>query len=83
MTSYRCKNPDRPRPSICLCPMAGGGPRKILAEGFINGWLAEGLVRAANALAADEGVTEERLWRMLFTLEDEASGAMEMWRSCQ
>lgn len=82
--SYRCcRNPNRP--GICLCPMPGRGygPRQVLASTFINGWLSEGLKRAANRLAADESVSEERLWLMLFTLEDEASGAMEMWRMCQ
>lgn len=82
--SYRgCRNPRRP--SICLCPIPsrGYGPRQVLASTFINGWLSEGLTRAANRLAADESVSEERLWLMLFTLEDEASGAMEMWRMCQ
>jgi hypothetical protein len=78
-----CRNPERP--SICLCPLSGRGygPRQVLASAFINGWLGEGLTRSANALAADESVSEERLWRMLFTLEDEASGAMEMWRMSQ
>lgn len=79
----RCRNPNRP--TICLCPPEGGGygPRQVLAEKFINGWLGEGLTGAANALAADESASEDRLWRMLFTLEDEASGAMELWRACQ
>jgi hypothetical protein len=78
-----CRNPNRP--CICLCPMPGRGygPRQVLASTFINGWLGEGLTRAANKLAADESVSEERLWRMLFTLEDEASAALEMWRACQ
>jgi len=64
-------------------PGRGYGPRQVLAAPFINGWLGEGLTRAANNLAADESVSEERLWRMLFTLEDEASGALEMWRAYQ
>ena len=78
-----CRNPESPLPSICLCPLAGAGygPRQVLADKFINGWLGEGLTRAANALAACAAVPEERLWRMIFTLEYEASGAMEMWRS--
>ena len=76
-----CRNPSRE--TICLCPDAGHGPRDVLARKFINGWLGEGLTAAANALAADSVVSEERLWRMLFTLEDEASGAMELWRSSQ
>jgi hypothetical protein len=78
-----CRNPDKP--GICLCPIDGRGygPRQVLARKFINGWLGQGLTQAANALAADESASEERLWRMLFTLEDEASGALEMWRQCQ
>lgn len=78
-----CRNPKRP--SICLCPIPGSGhgPRQVLAEKFINGWLGEGLTRAANNLAADQSASEERLWRMLATLEDEASGAMEFWRMSQ
>lgn len=78
-----CRNPTRP--SICLCPAPGigYGPRQVLAQPFVNGWLGEGLTRAANALAADAAVSEERLWRMLFSLEIEASVAMEMWRMSQ
>lgn len=75
-----CKNPNRG--SICLCPVEGRGygVRQVLAGPFINSWLGEGLTKAANNLAADPAVSEERLWRMLFTLEDEADGAMQMWR---
>jgi hypothetical protein len=78
-----CRNPKRPE--ICLCPLEGRGygVRQVLASKFINSWLGEGLTRAANNLAADESVSEERLWRMLFTLEDEASGALSMWSACQ
>ncbi len=78
-----CRNESRP--TICLCPVEGRGygPRQVLAQQFINGWLGERLTKAANALAADESVSEERLWRMVATLEDEASGAYEVWRSCQ
>lgn len=78
-----CKNQSRP--VICLCPVDGRGygPRQVLASEFINGWLARELTKAANALAADSSVSEERLWRMLFTLEDEASGSYEMWRNAQ
>lgn len=78
-----CRNPKRV--GVCLCPAEGrgSGPRQVLAQQFINAWLGAGLTGAANALAADESVSEERLWKMLFTLEDEASGALEMWRQCQ
>lgn len=78
-----CRNPNPG--GICLCPPQGRGygPRQVLASAFINGWLGEGLTRAANALASDASASEERLWRMLFTLEDEASGAMELWRMHQ
>lgn len=80
-----CRNPDRKRISICLCPPAdrGYGPRQVLASKFINGWLSEGLMSAANALAADDTVSEERLWRMVFTLEDYATDAYELWKQCQ
>jgi len=76
-----CKNPDQP--AICLCPLegAGYGVRQVLANKFINGWLDGGSVRLANRLAADVTASEFRLWEMLFNLEEEASGAMEMWRS--
>lgn len=70
-------------PSICLCPSEGKSPRRVLAARFINSWLSPGLEGAARKLAADASVSEERLWRMLFTLEDEASAAHDMWVSCQ
>lgn len=82
----RCRNDDGTESEwICLCPMPdrGYGVRQVLAQPFINGWLTGELVRAANALAADVSASEERLWRMLKTLEDEANGAFCMWRSCQ
>ena len=83
MMGERCRNPSHPE--ICLCPDSarGYGPRQVLASPFINAWLGSALTKAANALAADESVSEERLWRMIFTLEDEASGALGMWMSCQ
>lgn len=79
----KCHNPNRP--SICLCPAndRGVGVRTVLNQPFINGWLSDGLVRAANAMALDASVSEERCWRMLFALEDNATDAYEMWRSCQ
>lgn len=78
-----CRNAERP--AICLCPDVerGYGPRQRLSQTFINGWLSGELTKAANNLAADPTVSEERLWRMVFTLEDEASGAYEMWRQTQ
>jgi hypothetical protein len=82
----RCPNRDEHAHEwICLCPIPGRGHgvRQVLAQTWINGWLGEGLTKAANALAADEAVSEERLWRMLKTLEDEVNGAFGMWRNCQ
>lgn len=75
-----CRNPSKPE--ICLCP-SDGNPRRALSYPFINGWLVEGQTRPANALADDLASSDERLWAMLFSLEDEASGAMMMWQSCQ
>lgn len=40
-------------------------------------------MNSAHALAADETVSEERLWRMVFTLEDYATDAYELWKQCQ
>lgn len=76
-----CRNPQRP--SICLCPAKGVELRSALAQKFINGWLGAGLTDAANKLADDPSVSEDRLWRMLFTLEDEASAAYEVWQAYQ
>lgn len=78
-----CKNPSRP--SICLCPInhRGYGPRQVLAQKFINGWLSERHVRDANALATDDTVPEKKLWQMLFELEDFATDSYEMWKSTQ
>lgn len=75
-----CHNPDKPE--LCLCP-EDGDVRRMLTRKFINSWVGERLTDAANALAADTSVSDERLWRMLFTLEREASGAYCMWRNCQ
>jgi hypothetical protein len=76
-----CRNPERGE--ICLCPVNDGDLRSVLSRPFINTWLGKGLTSAANALASDPRVSEDRLWRMIFTLEEEANGAMELWRSCQ
>jgi len=34
-------------------------------------------------MANDPAVSEEKLWALLFSLEDEASNAMALWLSCQ
>jgi hypothetical protein len=72
----------RGRTPLALAFCAGSRFRETNRE-FVQSNECEGLTRAANALAADASVSEERLWRMLFTLEDEASGALEMWRNTQ
>lgn len=78
-----CRNPNPA--AICLCPDTDRniGPRDVLRRWHINGWVSARLTYAANKLAEDQSVSEERLWRMIFTLEDEANCSMECWRQSQ
>lgn len=75
-----CRTKNRERDELCFCPDKGVTVRQVLSRKFINGWVGEGLTKAANALAADDAASEERLWRMLATIEEEANGAYEMWK---
>lgn len=75
-----CRTKNRDRGELCFCPSKGVTVREVLSQKFINGWVGEGLTRAANTLAADDAASEERLWRMVATLEDEANHAYEMWK---
>lgn len=76
----KCRTKNRESDELCFCPGKDVSVRQVLGQKFINGWVGEGLTRAANALAADDAASEERLWRMVATLEDEANGAYEMWK---
>jgi hypothetical protein len=80
----KCKNPNRhPDDELCFCPGEERTVRQALAKPWINGWIGGRLMKQANELAADERATEEKLWEMLFWLEDNANGAYGMWRqSC-
>ena len=81
--SHVCRNPQKQ--TICLCPVvqSGIGVRDVLSRTFINGWISEGLTKAANAMASDPSSSELDLWKMLFRLEEIASDMYEYWKGMQ
>lgn len=78
-----CRRPGRDYEDVlCFCPPdgAGYGPRQVLAQPFINGWVNETWARLAQSQAADATVSEYELWALLFKIEDAANEAYSFWR---
>lgn len=79
----RCKRPSKHADDrLCFCPEEGKGygVRQVLAQKFINGWVNETWLRSANEKAANDNVSEQELWELLFKIEDAANDAYGMWR---
>lgn len=84
MAARGCRRPRlRKDDELCFCPPAGMGygPRQVLAQKFINGWVGKQWMDRANSRAADESVTEAELWELLWEIEDHANDAYAMWRN--